>query len=166
MEAASITLIVSSVTASVSVATCFIARAQMKIASAKIKLDLYNKRFSIYLTALEYYQAALSENKEDMIFKSVAFIKSYREALFLFDPKDGVHDTLGRIQQSGATILSYKKAVSTENWPVMYNKGVISGLNDRSNKAYKQFDEELKLLEQQLAKYIQFKAVSGWGNLG
>jgi len=103
------TLIFSIATVLISMATFSVAYSQMKIASAKTKLDLYNKRFSIYISAMEYYHAASNEPYEKIKERGNQFTKFYRESFFLFEPSDGVYETLGEILQNGAHIYAYKK---------------------------------------------------------
>lgn len=162
MEPSHITLVISLVTASVSIGTCLIARSQMKIASAKIKLDLYNKRFSVYATTLDYYQSAFGKGHQDMTLPAAAFIKAYRESLFLFDKSDGIHETLGRIQKSGAAISVKKQANADMDYPMKYDSESMRLLHERSVAGYSQFADDLPILEKQLVKYLQFTDVSGW----
>ncbi|MBJ7533272.1 hypothetical protein JDN40_04015 [Rhodomicrobium vannielii ATCC 17100] len=87
------------------VATFFVAYSQMRIASAKARLDLYNRRFAIYICALEYYlilsnDASEAEIKE----KTISFTKASRESIFLFDPIDGIGQTMHDIMQDGSII--------------------------------------------------------------
>lgn len=147
MEASQITLVVSSVTALIGIAGFVVGYSQMKIASAKVKLDLYNRRFNIYLATLEYYQSAYGKTQEGMKDKAINFIKSYRESLFLFDVTGGIHETLGRIKDSGAIISAYKEAKSDENWPLHYDKKGMSMLHEKSVEAYAKFEADLLLLE-------------------
>lgn len=162
MEAAHITLVVSSVTVLVSIATGIIAWSQMRIASARNKLDLYNKRFNVYVTTLEYYQSAFGQGHQDMRLPALAFIKSYRESLFLFDNNDGIHETLGRIQQSAAAISINKQVNADSKSPMRHDAQSMQMLHERSAEGYVQLNEDLQTLERQLVKYLQFTEVSGW----
>jgi hypothetical protein len=162
MEGSQVTTVVSVVGGVVGLIALTVAWSQMRIASAKIKLDLYNKRFNIYLATLDYYQSAYEKTQEDMKVKAIAFIKSYRESLFLFDSKDGIYKTLERIKDSGAAISTNKEANADNNWPLRHDQQAMYQLHQRSIEAYTQLDKDLKLLEKQLAKYINFRVVRGW----
>lgn len=165
MEASQITLVVSLVTASVSIATYFIARSQMKIASAKIKLDLYNKRWAIYLAVLDYHQSAYDKTEESMEIKAVGFIKAFRESVFLFDSKDGITKTMEKIKDRGAAILARRQASEDKNWPMHHDKEAMALLSEKSSAALTGFEDDLLLLEKQIAKYINFGTVEGWASM-
>jgi len=155
-----ITLYLSVAVVLISLATFTVGYSQMKIASAKVKLDLYSKRFNVYLAALEYYQSAYGKLDGGMRAKSVEFIKCYRESQFLFSDKDGVYDTLKRIMISGNQILVYEDTkaglqtnISSEATHMLHEKSVEARLS---------FETDLIALEDQMAKYINFKVVRGW----
>lgn len=134
----------------------------MRIASAKTKLDLYNKRYNIYLTALDYYQAIWHESYEVMKEKSILLTKSYRESQFLFKQVDGVYATLGNIQQNGATIVFYEKYKYDSENGLTADRFDLDTLHESSGKARTEFEKNLKLLEQQIGKYIKFQNINGW----
>lgn len=153
-----ITVIVSVVGAVVGLIALTVAWSQMKIASAKTKLDLYNKRFSVYLAALEFYQYMHSDVKDDLKTKSNKLTHAYRESKFLFDAKDGIYETLGRIQKLGAPVRAYDQ----------YRKNAIDDperamkLFDQSQAALLDMEKDIYLLEDQLKEYISFHNVKGW----
>lgn len=161
MDKSSIAIIASIIAVLTSLAASLIALSQMKIASAKLKLDLYNKRFNVYVTALDLHQATWREKErhESVQEKSIEFTKSYRESLFLFDVKDGVYDTLGRIQQNAGTIYGYEKMKSDNENGESHD---LSAMHPASLRARDEFTSNLLLLEQQLKKYIQFTGIKGW----
>ncbi|WP_047528493.1 hypothetical protein [Pseudomonas sp. 11/12A] len=160
MEASQVTLVVSSVTAMIGVATLVVGYSQMKIASAKVRLDLYNKRFNVYVATLEYYQSAYGKVEGSMKAKSAEFIKCYRESQFLFDPKDGVFDTLKNIMTSGNKILVYEDTLSGAQPHISSETTHL--LHEKSVEARQRFEKDLLILEEQMAKYIDFKVVRGW----
>ncbi|RMN70439.1 hypothetical protein ALQ54_00281 [Pseudomonas syringae] len=47
-----------------------------------------------------------------------------------------------------------------------YDYPAMTMLKQRSDRAYEEFEKDLLLLEQQLQKYINFKAISGWRMFG
>lgn len=156
-----ITIYISMISIVVGITALVIGYSQMKIASSKTKLDLYNKRFNIYLATLNYYQAT-QETHEAIKEKSITFTKAYRESLFLFKVTDGIYETLGEIQKNGAIIYGYElnahqfaKQKHNEN-----NSG--GAFLEASVTARSAFEKNLKTLEIQLVKYIQFKTISGW----
>jgi len=155
-------LIVSIAAALVAFAGFVVAYSQMKIASAKVKLDLYNRRWGIYLAALDYYQSAYDKTEESMEIKAVGFIKAFRESVFLFDSKDGITKTMGKIKDRGAAILTRRQASEDNNWPMQYDKEAMALLSERSAAALTGFEDDLLLLERQIAKYINFGTVEGW----
>jgi hypothetical protein len=161
-----IVCISSALVVSVSIASFFIAYSQMRIASVRTKLDLYNKRFNIYLTALDLYQATWHETHERIRGKSIEFTRSYRESSFLFDVKDGVYETLGKIQQNAATIYGYEKMKSDIENGESSDRDALSALHSSSIRARDEFTSNLTLFEQQLKKYIQFTNIKGWKLFG
>ncbi|KAI95915.1 hypothetical protein T281_02805 [Rhodomicrobium udaipurense JA643] len=143
------------------VATFFVAYSQMKIASAKARLDLYNRRFAIYICALEYYlilsnDASEAEIKE----KSISFTKASRESIFLFDPIDGIGQTMHDIMQDGSIIRSYMRA--DKDYDSGKRRDDTSVLHQASIKAREDFEKKLGLLERQIDKYIEFRNIEGW----
>ena len=159
MDKATITLIVSVVTL---ISTFSVAYAQMKIASAKIKLDLYNKRFAVYVSALEYYQATWGKSPDRMKEKGNQFVKFYRESKFLFEPSDGVYETLGKIKDNGAVISFYEEQKDTNENNFSDDRLCLGELHESSVAAREEFTTNLHELEKQMDKYIQFKTISGW----
>ncbi|MBI1623866.1 hypothetical protein [Comamonas suwonensis] len=135
---------------------------QMKISSAKTKLDLYNKRFSIYLAALEYFQATWHEPHDKAQEESRRFTKAYRESQFLFEKNSGIYEILGKIQQNGAKILFHKKYKYESENNLTKDRLDLSSLHESSMKAQFEFEENLKLLENQIGKYISFRSIEGW----
>lgn len=158
----SITLIVSIATVLISIATFSVAYSQMKIASAKTKLDLYNKRFAVYVSALDYYQATWSEPHDKIKEKRNQFTKFYRESKFLFEPSDGVYETLGRIQQNGSSIYAYEKHKYERENNLTNNRLDLHAMHEHSIKARLEFEKNLLALERQIEEYIQFTTISGW----
>lgn len=158
MEGSQVTVIVSIVGAVVGLIALTVAWSQMRIASAKTKLDLYNKRFGVYLAALEFYQYMHSDTQEDLKAKSNKLTHAYRESKFLFDAKDGVYETLGRIQKAGAPVRAYNE---------FRRKAIIDGdrgmkLFDKSQAALLEMEKDIYALEDQLKNYLSFHNVRGW----
>lgn len=144
--------------AMVSIATFVVGYTQMRIASAKVRLDLYNKRFNVYLSALGYYQSAWGK-VGDFDVKAAEFIKCYRESQFLFSKKDGVYDTLTKIKDYGG-VISAKRDLEEDDKAT--NRSNASALHDKCEDARRAMGDELQVLENQIAKYIDFKVVRGW----
>jgi hypothetical protein len=92
--------------------------------------------------------------------KSVEFIKCYRESQFLFDPKDGVFDTLKRIMTSGNQILVYMDTKAGVHPNISQDTAYL--LHEKSVEARLSFEKDLLILEEQIAKYINFRLVRGW----
>lgn len=153
------TIVISGIVALVGVATLVVAWSQMKIASAKVKLDLYNKRFSVYVATLEYYQSAYGKVEGDMRAKSAVFVKHCRESQFLFDKNDKIFETLNRIMTHGNQILVYEE---TQSGATNFSQDTVYMLQEKSVDARRAFEKDLLLLEEQLAKYISFKTITGW----
>jgi hypothetical protein len=157
-----ITLILSITTVLISFATFSVAYSQMKIASAKTKLDLYNKRFNIYISALDYYQATWHKSLDEIKEKSIEFTKSYRESQFLFDESDGVYGTLGKIQKNGSQIYIYEQHKYERENNLTRDRLDLDTMHEGCTQARFDFEANLKTLEKQIEKYIQFTAVRGW----
>lgn len=157
-----ITLIFSIATVLISIATFSVAYSQMKIASAKTKLDLYNKRFNVYVSALGYYHATWNEPHEKIKERGNQFTKSYRESLFLFEPSDGVYETLGKIQQNGAHIYAYEQHKYERENNLTNDRLDLNTMHESSVNARSDFERNLHTLERQIEKYIQFKTITGW----
>ena len=166
MDGSQVTTVVSVVGGAVGLIAVTVAWSQMRIASAKIKLDLYNRRFNIYVAALDYYQSAWGKTEKNMTEAGSAFVRAFRESVFLFDRNDKVYETLDRIKNHGAAIGFNKNANLNENWPLKYDSSAMTMLKQRSDRAYEEFEKDLLLLEQQLQKYINFKTISGWRMFG
>lgn len=162
MDKNTITLILSITTVLISIATFSVAYSQMKIASAKTKLDLYNKRFNIYIAALDYYQATWYKSLEEIKEKSIDFTKSYRESQFLFEESDGVYETLGKIQRNGSQIYTYEEHKYEIENNLTRDRLDLESMHKDSTQARADFENNLKILEKQIEKYIQFTAVRGW----
>lgn len=158
MEGSQVTMVVSIVGGVVGLIALTVAWSQMRIASAKTKLDLYNKRFNVYLAALEFYQYAYSEPREGQKEKAKRLTHAYRESKFLFDAKDGIYETLGRIQKAGAAIRAHDE----------FTHNAISD-PDRARKLYERYSDallgmeaDILKLEDQLKTYLSFNNVRGW----
>ena len=162
MDKNTITLILSITTVLISIATFSVAYSQMKIASAKTKLDLYNKRFNIYIAALDYYQATWYKSLEEIKEKSIDFTKSCRESQFLFEESDGVYETLGKIQRNGSQIYTYEEHKYEIENNLTRDRLDLDSMHKDSTQARADFENNLKILEKQIEKYIQFTAVRGW----
>lgn len=158
MDGSQVTMVVSLVGGVVGLVALTVAWSQMRIATAKTKLDLYNKRFSVYLAALEFYQYMHSDTNEDLKAKSNKLTHAYRESKFLFDIKDGIYETLGRIQKAGAPVRAYNE----------FRKDAISDgdrsmrLFDKSQAALLDMEKDIYILEDQLKNYLSFYNVRGW----
>lgn len=158
MEGSQVTVIVSVVGGVVGLIALTVAWSQMRIASAKTKLDLYNKRFSVYLAALEYYQYIFSESKEDVKGKASKLTHAYRESKFLFDEKDGVYETLGRIQKGSGVIRAYEEFKQNPSKSV----DMAELLSEKYTATLLGMEGDLLALEEQLKKYLSFHNVRGW----
>ena len=160
MDGSQVTTIVSIVGGVVGLIALTVAWSQMKIASAKVKLDLYNKRFNVYVSTLEYYQAMWKQTDSDLKEKGAAFIKCYRESLFLFSEKDGVYKTLTNIKNDGGVVSTYEDYKRQGHG--VHSIGNFDVLHQRSVEAKEKIGDDLQVLEKQMAKYIDFKVVRGW----
>lgn len=162
MSQDTVSLVINITVVIVSIATFSIAYSQMKIASAKIKLDLYNKRFNVYVAALDYYQATWYGSHEEIKEKLIIFTKFFRESQFLFEESDGVYKTLREIQVNGSRIEAYEKKKYEIEQGLTKNSSSLNEMQKISLSARFSFEANLKTLEEQLHKYLQFKTISGW----
>jgi hypothetical protein len=160
MEGSQVTTIVSVVGGVVGLIALSVAWSQMRIATAKTKLDLYNKRFNVYLAALEFYQCAYSDSPKDIKEKANKLAHSYRESRFLFDMRDGLHETLGRIQKGSGVIVIYE---GFKQSPDIFERSKATVmLKDKYSAALSEMGKDLLILEDQLKKYLSFHNVRGW----
>lgn len=158
MESSQVTVIVSVVGGVVGLIALTVAWSQMRIASAKTKLDLYNKRFNVYLAALEYYQYAHSDKRVELKQKAEKLTHAYRETKFLFNSKDGIYETLGKIQKGAGIVRAYDE-YRRENKYDMNREGVYA---TRHRDALLEMEKDILALEEQLGKYLSFHNVRGW----
>jgi hypothetical protein len=160
MDGSQVTMVVSIVGGVVGLIALTVAWSQMRIATAKTKLDLYNKRFSVYLAALEFYQYAYSESPTDIKEKANKLTHAYRESRFLFDTKDGIHETLGRIQKGSGAIIGYENLKQNHN--MIGPPKSVAIISDRYSTALSEMGKDLLALEEQLKDYLSFHNVRGW----
>jgi hypothetical protein len=157
MDAVPITTIVSVVGGVVGLVALSVAWTQMRIASAKVRLDLYNKRFNVYLSALAYHQAVWG--KEDFKASASEFIKCYRESKFLFAKEDGIYDTLTIIKNCGG-VIGVNQELAEDGRNLTESNSYAH--HEKCVDARQEMTSALSKLEDQLAKYIDFKVVRGW----
>lgn len=155
-----VTVVVSVVGAVVGLIALTVAWSQMKIASAKAKLDLYNKRFGVYLAALEYYQCAISEARKELREKANKLTHAFRESKFLFDAKDGIYETLARIQKNGGVVRVYDDFQKDGN--AYKHNNATATLQDKYATALQNMEKDILALEEQLKDYLSFYNVRGW----
>ncbi|MNE00943.1 hypothetical protein D3C80_933670 [compost metagenome] len=162
MDGVQVTTVVSVVGGVVGLIAVTVAWSQMKIASAKVKLDLYNKRFGVYVAALEFYQCTGTTTEEDMKEKFNKLTQAYRESKFIFDEKDEIHETLGRMQKAGVEIRTFHECkLDPES-----NATMVKIFYEKYVDALTAMDKDLLLLEGQLKSYLSFHKVGGWGFRG
>jgi hypothetical protein len=162
MDKEGVSMVLAVAAVLISIVTLTIAYAQMKIASAKTKLDLYNRRFSVYSAAFDLCQSAWNSTHDQIKEKQIVFTKSYRESLFLFDRKDGICATLGRIQQKGGMIHAYEQKKYEIESGISKDGLDLTALHRASVPARMELEDDMKLLERQIEKYIQFENITGW----
>lgn len=160
MDGVQVTAIVSVVGGVVGLIALTVAWSQMRIASAKTKLDLYNKRFNVYLAALEFYQCAYTGSTKDIKEKANKLAHSYRESRFLFDAKDGLYETLGRIQKGSGVVVVYETFKQSPDMLERSKATVV--LKHKHSAALSEMGKDLLILEEQLKKYLSFHNVRGW----
>lgn len=105
-----VTLIFSCVTA-------YFSWVQWQINKSKLRLDLYNRRFDVYLKTLDYYLAYMHKKPDDSYEYldkcAIAFIKVYRESLFLFGEESEVYKLLTDFQQKLGQLIAIDKNLSS-----------------------------------------------------
>lgn len=153
------------VTVLLSIATILIALTQAKIANSKARLDLYNKRFAIYSVALEYFQVLWEKSDTPLKVCEANMIKAFRESKFLFKSSDGIYETLEKIKDAGAMATSTKERIEKMEGETPTDGHAIATSRENRSAALQRFEDNLKILEQQLEKYIRFKTASGWSFL-
>lgn len=156
MEGSQVTVIVSVVGGVVGLIALTVAWSQMRIASAKTKLDLYNKRFNVYMAALEFFQCAGSGDGIKVKFDKLT--QAHRESRFLFDVKDGVYETIGRIQKAGVSILNHHVAKLDPNSAA----NIFKEFQPSAHDAFHAMENDILILEGQLKQYLSFHNVRGW----
>lgn len=88
----------------------------------------------------------------------IAFIKASREAQFLFDDASGIHKLLEQVHSDSIGVIGYKRDIA--HHPAEPQQ-VITSYHDKEVRRQR-FDNAIPLLEQKLAKYLDFHSLSAW----
>lgn len=135
--------------------------AQWSINKSKLRLDLYNRRFDVYLKMLDYY-FSYTNKKKDNDYEyidecRIAFIKVYRESLFLFGEESDVYKKLNYFQQNLGQLVNIDKKLDT-----LTNDSDREYLSDKRYELYTSVfvSDFLAELEQSLKKWLDFHEVN------
>lgn len=137
----------------------WITHQQLKTNQEKLRLDLYNRRFDIYAKTLNFYHALLEydASKKASTFSSLhnEFIKSQREAQFLFDRNSQIFQILEELHSKSFKIIGFKEdGKKTISCPEMLSK-----MAAEMTEAFSFFDLSIKKLEVAMARYLDFHKV-------
>jgi hypothetical protein len=141
------------------------------ISREKLRLDLYDRRFGVYLRTLDFWYALSDwkptdnerhsttlQDSPELRTAQIAFIKASREAQFLFDDASGIHKLLEQVHSDSIGVVGYKRDIA--HHPAEPQQ-VITNYNEKEVRRQR-FDDAIPLLEQKLAKYLDFHSLSAW----
>jgi hypothetical protein len=158
MDLSEPTLLIA-IPAATGIGVLYVAYSQYLIGRDKLKLDLYNRRYAIYdslqtlrmtLAASEFKPTSSEEQLLNYSFRC-------REALFLFNRKDGILETLEKIRPHASSVISARVKLMTKDFGT--NSRTRSGDDDcRSNNLH-----DIRILsdqlERQLYPYLDFRKI-------
>ena len=125
-------------------------RSSYYITKDKLRLDLYNRRFDIYTKVVDYslqfrFPTPPGSLCDD---KSVAFIKAFRESLFLFESDSGIYEYIEELKHLCSKINTF------------YQDPENSSLNlCQIHTEQLGIEETLKCLEQALLPYLKMNHI-------
>jgi hypothetical protein len=139
----------------ISVLSLGVSAAVWWVSHEKLRLDLYNRRFDIYSRALDLYQVLLipGDSDSDLDNAQRAFIKASRESRFLFDKSSGVHQLLEQMHTDAVAIIGYR-----DEAPKFTGPDAVQ-FNEKFNESMSRMHAAIPLLEEGMAKYLNFHAV-------
>lgn len=123
----------------------YTARTSYYIAQDKLRFDLYNRRFDIYTKVLDYSLQFRTPTSPDSCSdeKNVAFIKAFRESLFLFESDSGIYEYIEELKDVCSRIYTF------------YHNNENSSLNlTQIHTAQLGIEETLKKVEKALQPYL------------
>lgn len=134
---------------------------QWQVNKSKLRLDLYNRRFDVYLKTLDYYLAYMHRKPDDSYEYldkcAIAFIKVYRESLFLFGEESEVYKLLTDFQQNIGQRVSIDKKLSSSQ-DIDDRSGLFKAKNPLSDSIIT--GEELLKLEKSLKVWLNFHEIN------
>ncbi len=132
---------------------------QWQAATTKLKLDLYDRHFKIYQSVADVcliiFKAELNEIEPLMS----RFVLSTREALFLFDQRDGIDKTLQEIRVMFNHIINLE--VARKQLPEK-SRETLEIFAQKHIEAAQALLPKIDELEKKLRKYLMFSSVTGW----
>jgi len=136
----------------------WIAWQQFRTNRDKLRLDLYQRRFHVYEATLSFYQALLGSPEDlkmqefDVLHKE--FIKSCREAKFLFDPD--VVQLLEQFSIAGSVVVGFR----LEGANMRHVMPTFLELNKASNDAMSSLGKLIFVLEDAIFPYLNFRKIT------
>lgn len=122
------------------------------------RLDLYDRRFAIYEKTLAF--KLLLDNSDEKSIKTAefvevrrAFIKSMREAQFLFKPESGVLKRMIDLQRASFDIINSRETRGQHN----DMPSLVILLKQKAMAAFNLFEESIPFLENAMAPYLNFQ---------
>ena len=124
----------------------------------KLRLDLYNKRFDVYSNTLNFCQSLskLEEGQPSTEFQEqhFAFIRSYREARFLFSKESEIHSNLKKIGEGAfAIICFYKNAEEARKSGL---RDILLQMNEKRSVAQFEIENLIEKIEEAMSEYMNF----------
>ncbi len=158
------------VAVAVSVLSAFFAGSAWWVSRETLRLDLYNRRFDIYLKTIDFWHelsdwrpsleeansTTLNDSKELRDCQK-AFIKASREAQFLFDDESGIQKLLEQMHSDSIGIIGYKRDVVPK---LAAQQEMIRTLYDQFLERQQRMDRSIFILEEKLARYLDFHSLS------
>lgn len=166
-----------SITFIFSIVTAGFTWAQWSINQSKLRLDLYHRRFDVYLKTLDYYLIFSNTKRGDNNYEDIdkgadAFIKAYRESVFLFGKESEVFKKLTVFNVKRIKFLEAHKKLNSQTASDSHRS-----LTKAEQKIYMEEQEELQQLlsdiyggkvindiEESLIEWLDFHEVTGNSN--
>jgi len=159
----------------VSLISVFFTAAVWWVSREKLRLDLYNRRFKVYSRTLDLFhiletwspttlEAASTSLQDSPELSSAqrAFTKASRESQFLFPDDSGIHRLLVQVHTDMIAVIGYKR----DRGPKLASQPeALTPAYYEFLECYKRIRDSIQPLEQKLSKYLNFHALSAWGEL-
>ena len=127
----------------------YIAYQHMRINRNKLKLDLYNKRFEIYSHTLQFQHELDSNELTPETHRK--FIEVKQSSIFLFDPKDKIHESLNEMHKRAFKVIGFREHSSK-----IKDTPEFITMSNESQESLNWIMSEIDQLHIKLSKYLNF----------